>query len=308
MSLPNKIRILVLCLLVASVSSCNADNPVGTSTSSPVDTTQVIQSSPTPTSTPIPPTATPEPIAASVNGETITLAEYEAELARYQAGTVITGTILASDTQTIVLNELIDQTLLAQAAAKEGYVVDDALLQSRIDTLESQLGGSQALDQWIAQNGYTTESFNTAMKRSIGAAWMRDQLTATVPDIAEQVHVLQILVPTQAEADEVYASLQSGEDFLQLASTYDPLTKGDLGWFPRDYLGEPAIEDTAFALQVDQYSQVIHTGIGYHILYLLERDPEHPLLPDARRVLQVQAVQAWLADRRAQSEINILVP
>jgi hypothetical protein len=243
-----------------------------------------------------------------VNGEVITLEEYQAEIARYQAATVITGTILASDTKTVVLDELIDQTLLAQAAAENGFIVDDALLESRIETLGNQLGGAQALDTWIAGNGYTTDTFKTAFKRSIGAAWMRDQITAGVAETTDQVHILQILVPTQAEADLIYASLQSGEDFLDLVNTYDPLTRGDLGWFPRGYLNQPAIEEAAFALQVDQYSPVIHTDVGYHVLYLLERDPEHTLSPDARRVLQIEAVQAWLAERRSQSDIQIVVP
>ena len=148
-----------------------------------------------------------------------------------------------------------------------------------------------------------------ALKRSIGAAWMQDQIIINeVPDTADEVHVLQILVPTKAEADEVYSSLQSGKDFLQVVSTYDPLTQGDLGWFPRGYLKQPAIEEAAFGLQPGQYSQVIQTDIGYHILYLLERDPEHQLQPDARRALQVNAVQDWLTERRKQSEIQILLP
>jgi peptidyl-prolyl cis-trans isomerase C len=236
------------------------------------------------------------------------MAEFQAEVTRLQASSTITGTILASDTNTIVLNELIDQTLLAQAATENGYSVDDTLLQSRISALEDQLGGTQALTNWQATHGYSGEDFVRALKRSIGAAWMRDQIIAAVPETADEVHVMQILVPTSAKADQVYASLQSGKDFLEVAATYDPVTKGDLGWFPRGYLSEPAIEKAAFALQPGQYSEVIQTDIGFHILYLVERDPEHTLQPDARRALQVRALQEWLSERRNQSEIHILLP
>jgi peptidyl-prolyl cis-trans isomerase C len=86
------------------------------------------------------------------------------------------------------------------------------------------------------------------------------------------------------------------------------MTGGDLGWFPRGYLSDKKIEDAAFGLQPDQFSQVIQTDIGFHILYLLERDPSHVLLPDARRVLQVNAVQDWLTQRRDNSNIQILIP
>jgi peptidyl-prolyl cis-trans isomerase C len=309
MSIRQLLVILVgICLFPFLSSSCNTTSPISTNTPAVVEATETPMGSPEPTITPIPPTATPVPLAAVVNGEGITLAEYQAEVARFQASSTITGTNIASDTETIVLTDLIDQTLLAQAAAEDGYLVDDTLLQSRIDALANQLGGSQALEAWQAAQGYSDEAFRLALKRSIGAAWMRDQIISKVPETADEVHVLQILVPTQAEADQVYASLQSGKDFLDVATSYDPMTKGDLGWFPRGYLSEPAIEEAAFGLQAGQYSEVIPSDIGFHILYLLERDPEHPLQPDARRVLQVKAIQAWISERKNQSEIQILLP
>lgn len=300
--------ILGISIFTIFITSCNTSSPEITSTAGEVQVTKASTSSPEPSPTPVPPTATPVPMAAIVNGEGITVEEYQAEVVRFQAAATITGTNLATDTNTIVLNELIDQTLLAQAASENGFIVDDTLLQTRIDALESQLGTAQALADWQALNGYTEETFNVALRRSIGAAWMRDQIIAGMPETADQVHVLQILVPTQAEADQIFADLESGKDFEKIATTYDPMTKGDLGWFPRGYLSEKTIEEAAFALQPGQYSQVIHTKIGFHILYLLEKDAEHPLLPDARRVLEVNAVKDWLNERRTKSDIQILVP
>jgi peptidyl-prolyl cis-trans isomerase C len=243
-----------------------------------------------------------------VNGEPITLAEFQAELARFQASSAATGTNLASNPSTTVLNDLIGQTLLAQAAVENGFIVDETMLQSRIDTLEAQLGGTQALADWISAHGYTADDFKQALRRSIAAAWMRDQIAAAAPTTAEQVHVLQILLYNSTQADQVYALLQSGQDFLELAASYDPTTGGDLGWFPQGYLSEPALEEAAFALQPGQYSPVIETDLGFHILYVIERDAQHPLDPDARRALQLQALQDWLTERRNQSNIQILLP
>ncbi len=236
------------------------------------------------------------------------MAEYQAEVARFQQSSSITGTILASDTNTIVLDELISQTLLAQAATENGYSVDDTLVQERIKSLEDQLGGSQALLEWQSAQGYTVDDFNRSLLRSIAAAWMRDKIISDVPEKAEEVHVLQILVPTSAEADQVYARLQSGEDFLDVVNDYDPLTKGDLGWFPRGYLSDQKIEDSAFMLQPGQYSTIIQTDVGYHILYMLERDAEHTLQPDARRALQAKALLDWISQRKAESKIQVMVP
>jgi peptidyl-prolyl cis-trans isomerase C len=300
--------IVVFCFFPFVFSACNSTSPVPTGTGIVVEITPTSLSTPDPTSTPVPPTATPVPLAVVVNGEGIRLDEFQAEVAQFQASSTITGTNLATDTNTVVLNELVDQTLLAQGAAETGFTVDDSLLHTRIVALESQLGGVQALKDWQSAHGYTEDIFTSALKRSIGAAWMRDHIASSVPQTADEVHVLQILLPTKAQADEVYASLQSGRDFQQVASTYDPMTKGDLGWFPRGYLNDPTIEDTAFSLEPGQYSQVIQTAVGYHILYLLEKDPQHPLQSDARRVLQVKSIQDWLSERRKQSDIQILLP
>ncbi|HSB67097.1 MAG TPA: peptidylprolyl isomerase [Anaerolineales bacterium] len=290
------------------LSACNKINPVPTLTPTVLEASATTFVSPEPSRTPIPPSATPEPLAAIINNEAITLSEFQAELARYQASITITGTILASDTYTIVLDELIDQTLLAQAAAENGYIVDDTLVQTRIKALEDNIGGAQALQAWQSANGYTDEDFTKALKRSIGAAWMRDQIIATVPETAEQVHISQIIVPTAADAEQAYSRLQSGEDFLEVVIDYDPVTKGDLGWFPRGYLSDEKIDEAAFALQPGQYSQVIQNDVGYHILYMLERDPARTLQPEARRAMQKMALQGWISERRNQSNIQILVP
>lgn len=292
---------------VTFLTACNHSSPVTTTILASTVTPEPVIVTQTPTLTSVPPTFTPIPLAAVVNGEGITMAEFRAELIRFQEATPITGTNLASDINVIVLDELINQTLLAQSAVQNGFIVDDTLVQSRIDTLAAQLGGSQALEKWISTHGYSSEDFNAALQRAIAAAWMRDQIIASVPVTADEVHVRQILLSNREKADEVYRSLQSGADFLELASLYDPLTGGDLNWFPRGFLEEPAIEEAAFALQPGQYSQVIETDIGYHILYLVERDVNHNLHPDAKRALQVIALQEWLSEHRNQSEIQILV-
>ncbi len=297
-----------ICFIPIWLSACNKSSPQPTSTGEEVRLTETSTVSPEPTSTPVPPTATPVPLAAVVNGEGITLAEFEAEVDRYQAAYTITGTIVATDTNTIVMNELIDQVLLAQAATENGFIVDENMLQTRISALADQLGGEQALLDWQSAHGYTAEEFKTALRRSIGEAWMRDQIIAAVPQTAEQVHVLQILVPSQGEAEQLYNRLQSGEDFVDMAASYDPVTEGDLGWFPRGYLSEAKIEEAAFALQPGQYSQIIQNEVGFHILYMLERDTAHPLTPEARRVLQVKALQEWINNRKESSQIQILVP
>ncbi|MFH2103443.1 MAG: peptidylprolyl isomerase [Chloroflexota bacterium] len=262
----------------------------------------------TPTLTPPTPTATPIPLAATVNGAGITRTEFEAELARYQAAQAEIGnTVALEQAAQAVLDELINQVLLAQGAQESDYNVDDAALQARIDQLVIQVGGADVLAQWQATNGYTDETFRLALRRQIAAAWMRDQIVFNVPATADQVHVKQILFYNQEEAQAAMDRLQAGQSFLTLATQRDPITQGELGWFPRGYLLETAIEDAAFSLQPGEHSGIIQTQLGYHIILVVERDSNHQLSPDAQLVLQGNALRTWLLQRREQSSI-ILAP
>lgn len=280
-----RLRALLLPLLVLVLSACGPDRgPAATPTEAS--------------------TMTPPPLALSVNGEGVTVAEFEAELARYQQAQADLGSSVDLETATqAVLNDVIDSLLLAQGAAAEGYLVDEAALQARIDSLAAQVGGNAALSAWQAAHGYTETDFRSALRRQMAAAWMRDRIAASVPTNAEQVHVKQILLYNSDNAQEAFALLRAGWDFDDLAARYDPLAQGELGWFPRRYLPESAIEQAAFDLQPGQHSAVIQTEAGFHILLVVEREPARPLSPDARLTLQEQALKDWLARRRDESTV-----
>jgi peptidyl-prolyl cis-trans isomerase C len=252
------------------------------------------------------PTVTPIPLAVSVNREGITVPEFEAEVVRYQEAQAALGiTVSMEKARKNVSDDFIDILLLEQAAAAQGYTVDDALLQSRIDSLVAQLGSPEALTAWQTAHGYTDATFKSDLRRQVAAAFMRDQITASVPPTAEQVHVLQILLYDEAAAQQALGYLKAGRDFPELAAQYDPLAKGELGWFPRGYLFDQAVEAAAFALQPGEYSDVIQTQAGYDILFVAARQPDRRLSPDALRTLQERAVQDWLAQKRTDSSIQV---
>ena len=263
---------------------------------------------PTATLTPEPPTATPEPLALSVNGESITIAEFNAEVARYTAAQTALGKTVDSATATsAVIEDYIAQMLLSQTAHTNGFTLDDAALQARIDTLAAQVGGAEGLSAWQQSHGYSEQAFRLALKRAAESAWMRDRIISTVPSAAEQVHVQQILLYNQDKAQEFLAQLNGGADFNELAFKADPLTRGDLGWVPRGYLLNLQIEEAAFNLSVDQFSAVIATEVGFHIIRILARDPNRLLSPDAVLSLQELALKKWVAEQRAQANV-VLAP
>lgn len=262
----------------------------------------------TPEPTPAPPTPTPIPAAAVVNGVRIPLEDYSASLKQLQDAQAELGIKAAPAEQSrMVLDDLIGQELLAQAALEAGQELDDAALQSRIDALVEQVGGQDKLADWIIRMGYSDASFRSSLRRAELAAWQRDQITDAVPRTAEQVHARQILLRTEQTASELYAQLEAGADFATLAFTYDPLTGGDLGWFPRGYLFQPAVEEAAFALQPGQYSAVIQTSYGYHLVYVIERAEDRELPPDALLDRQRDAIRQWIGEHREAGSIEILL-
>jgi len=256
-----------------------------------------------PTSTPVPPTATPPPSAAIVNGEYITLAEFQAELARYKTAQIaLQQTTSEEEANRVVLEDMIAQVLLAQAAREAGFELTEAELQSRIDALATEIGGNETLAQWQASHGYDDASFRLALRRAIAAAWMRDKIIADVPTVVEQIHLRQILTYNEADANYALQQLQNGTEFDELAALYDPITLGELGWVPRGYLLDKTADEAVFALQTGAYSEVVATEAGYHIFKALERG-DHQLSPDALLTVQEKALQDWIAKERAQSDI-----
>jgi len=259
------------------------------------------------------PTATPQPIVALVNGEGILQADYEAELARFEAAQAALGIDLATleGYQGRVLQALIERRLLAQGAAAEGVSVREEAVLAETQNLALDLGSTDALEGWMAENNYTLESLIRGLREEMLAAEMVARLAEAVPADAEQVHARHILMPSREEAEVLRDEVLVGGDFAELAEAFslDLSTRpagGDLGWFPQGYLTTPEVEQMAFSLEPGEIGEVVESRLGFHIVQTIEREVR-PLLPDALERLQEGAVESWLAERRQASAIEILI-
>lgn len=134
---------------------------------------------------------------------------------------------------------------------------------------------------------------------------MRDKIVTSISSTAEQVHVQQILLYNQDTAQSFLLQLNGGADFDELALRADPLTRGDLGWVPRGYLLNAQIEEAAFRLEVGQYSEVIATEVGFHIVKVLARDPARPLAPDAYLALQERTLKRWVEEQKQFADVTV---
>jgi len=245
-------------------------------------------------------------MAAIINGEGISIEVFEAELNRYFSAQGSGTTIDRQTAQTIVMEDMISQTLLIQGAVENGYEISEDLLETRLDDLINEAGGETVFNEWLGANGYNQDTLRIALERSVKSAWMRDQILAQVPHTAKHLYLRQIFLLNADKANQVYGELESGRDFATVADEYDPITRGELGWVPRNYLPHMEIEEAVFLLSPGEYSQVIETSVGYHIVQVLEIEDERSLSPDARLIWQELALRDWVNLRREVSNIEIL--
>lgn len=265
-------------------------------------------------------TPTPEPLAALVNGEPITMAEFERQVASYEATMSAEGQDFSStagqealaEARSWVLDMRIELLLINQAAAREGVTVSDEEVEAAITGLVNDIGQA-ALEERLAREGLTLEQMRQELRREMVASRMVERIIAAIPTHAEHINARHILLPTQEEAERVLAQLQAGSDFAALAQRYsqDTYTRdrgGDLGYVPRGILTSPEVEEAAFALQPGQISGVIHSALGYHIVQVVDRVPDQEISAENLRLLRDRAVREWLDGLRQQADIQIFVP
>jgi parvulin-like peptidyl-prolyl isomerase len=319
--------LFVLLFLPLLLLACGEDEPLPTvapeisqgddSLASPVVSDEPIV---LPTETAVPLTPTPDaPLAATVNNEPLPLAAFEAELARYQQAQAELGNPTGEDNyDRVVLDALIEQLLIRQAAAAQGVIVTDEMIDQELANLQSVAGSADNFTAWLETNRYSEAEFRMAVADGMIQEQMVTAVTADVPFAVEQVHARYIQVDDINLANTLLAQIQNGDDFATLAQLHslDRITGengGDLDFFAAGTLLVPEVDAAAFALtQPGSVSQVI-TAVNrsgtpvYYLVQLIERDPERPLDAGVRSILLQQAFETWLDELWQAADIVRLV-
>ena len=252
-------------------------------------------------------------IAATVNGQPITMDAFNRELARYEAGQVALGFQVSDETsyKQQVLDLLVEQELIRQEGTRQGVTVSDDEVNQSIDQMVAE-NGQDYFNGWLQSNYYTLDEFREVIRLDLLTNKLLEPVVSAVPTSAEQVHARHILVNTQDEATGILTRLQAGEDFAALAQQYsvDVTTRdsgGDLGWFPRGGLLVPEVEDVAFSQQPGQVSGVVQSAWGFHIVQTLEFDPNRAIDFDTRQRLTEKAIDQWRQGLRSGADVQQLV-
>jgi peptidyl-prolyl cis-trans isomerase C len=253
-------------------------------------------------------TPTGEPLAALVNGEPITLAAFQRERDRRLTGLAAqpaTDAAFEAD----ILNAMIDQVLIEQAAEVQGIVVTDAEVDSELaiqESLAEQTG--QSLEEIVAAQLYTMDEYRELI-RGMLLSQKLSQVVVKISPNAPQVHSRHILVADEATARQLIAQIQGGADFAQLAMQYSldgstAPTGGDLDWVGEGDLLQPEVEAAIFSNPPGTLiPEPVQSSLGYHVIEVLERVEDRPLTQATLAEKKQQAFLEWLQTQRDTAEI-----
>ncbi len=208
-----------------------------------------------------------------------------------------------------VLDGLIDQALIAQAAQSEGITVSDELLNRRIAEMRQGQSAAQ-FKSWLKLNNYSNETFKDALRAQLIAGELYARIADQAPTTSRQVHARHILLSTQEQAQSVLQQLQNGSSFSQLAQAYSEDTAsavngGDLGWFPKGIgILPPEVEAISFSLEEQDISPIVKSALGYHIIKVELKAQDRPLTPQHRQILQADFFKQWLVQQRVAAQID----
>jgi peptidyl-prolyl cis-trans isomerase C len=268
----------------------------------------------------------PAEVAATVNGEAITVAELDAALKANLPSVPLT----AADRRQLraaLLNDLIDDKFLKQFLAKHGPKVDPAEIEAQMTALKASLvRENRTLADFLKQTGQTEAQLRDFWATQIQLAnYVKQHATddklrayhAANRDHFDKVevrvsHVVirvgKSATPVERAAAKeklqaVRADLAAGKTtFAAAAKKFSQcpsaLKGGDLGFVPRRGLPEDEpLAKAAFALKVGGLSEVVETDYGVHLLTVTDRKPGTPSVLEK---CVVEVLEAYTEDYRVE--------
>ena len=283
------------------------------------------------------PSATP---VAWVDGQVLTRAEFERELARSlelpDGSSAPTPDQLTALRRT-VLQARVDRLLFVQEATRRGLEIAPADVEQRLQRMRADWPPEE-FEALLAQRGQTLDELRAELRAQLVQERLFHELVyprvaVTEEEIRaemdahpeqlqepEQVHAAQIVVKELDQAKEIRARLREGAKFADLARerslSADAKDGGDLGWFPRGVM-PPQFDAVAFSLGPGQISDVVATDYGFHIFKLIERRPARKKdlaavrAETERRLLRAKQEQAqteFVTQLRSRADIRINEP
>ncbi|WP_439530241.1 peptidylprolyl isomerase [Pannonibacter sp.] len=204
----------------------------------------------------------------------------------------------------ILTDVLVDMTLLAKEAEKEGLQKDEDF-QRQVRFLTTQ----------ALRNAYVSQK----LEAGITEAELKAAYDAELANFKgeEEVRARHILVASKEDAEKLIKELDGGADFAELAkansSDGSAAAGGDLGFFGKGRM-VPEFEAAAFALEPGAYTkEPVQSQFGWHVLKLDEkRIQPAPAFEDVqdglRNKLMRDRYTALMTELKATHKVEIIQP
>lgn len=235
-------------------------------------------------------------IVAIVNDDIITLSDFNKYIVSLPKQTVEINKDQA-------LNDLVEQMILTQEAAKLGITVTDAEIDRSIENVKGRLDMSdEQMNEMLNKQNLTTEQFRNQWRLQIlsgklVSTLVKGRIAVTDEEIkdlykqyygeienADEVEIAHILISFDAseeqqalqKANKVAELAKSGSNFSKLVSEYSDDTfskdkEGALGYFNKGELVSE-LEDVVSVTEVGKTSGPVKTISGFHIIKVLDRN------------------------------------
>jgi parvulin-like peptidyl-prolyl isomerase len=276
-------------------------------------------------------------VAATVNDEEISVDQIEERYATVAENPQFAEQLaadeegeLAEQVQARILTDLIESIIVRQGAEELGVEVSDADVEQRREELIEEVGGQEAFDELVEESGLTVEQIDEQVRDIVIREAIQEELTADIEVSDEDVAAFyeenretryntaearHILVETEDEATGILERLEDGEDFADIAQeesidTGSGAQGGDLGEFGRGQM-VPEFEEAVFDADIGEVVGPVETQFGFHIIEVVERnepeleDVEDEIREELAQGEEGEAVQEWLAERRAEAEVTV---
>ncbi|MBN1423396.1 peptidyl-prolyl cis-trans isomerase [Candidatus Fermentibacteria bacterium] len=208
-----------------------------------------------------------------------------------------------------VLGQMISELLVQDEAASLNIQIKDQDLDARVSELTAGYSSPEEFDTWLASQRMTMDDVKAQVRlgmlqekviieaREIGITTDEvDEFFEANKDqlgIPPQYHLRHILVPTEAEIQEVLVALQAGADFAKLAAlkSHDAGSRdkgGDLGFVSLSALA-PQLQEALAGVEQGEISPVAATDFGFHVLKVEEIKPAVPAVLDKKTRSDLEA-------------------
>ena len=261
-------------------------------------------------------TVTPDRVLATVNKEPIYQAEFKRHYLQLQLGQLdkeikpFDALALPEQTRQQIIGNLALQRRIEQAAqARNIAITDEDIEQALVETLAGQ--STVQFEDWLQRNQMMEEELRQILGTQLLTAAVMAEIASQTPMRVPQIHARHILITDRAEIEQISEQLQAGADFVALAQSYseDEATRaigGDWGWFPRGIGTAPeGVEAVAFSLEAGQFSPIIESPLGYHIVRVDLKEANRPVTPRNGNTCSSSALHPGSLNSKPQPRLNI---